>query len=1418
MTDWTKFTPIEEDEPEIDWAAFQPIDEAPKGPAQPTGRGFSSRPKEQSRELLMGDPTKADPVGDTLRQRGGPVSQEYADQVNQEYASADPAKRQQMRDAPGMAGRVARAQAAPIDSGEAYFGAPAKGALQVKEEKRRKAVTEEIAAGTRSVGDVVGDTLAQLGKGGNSIMSLPVSLLAPGGRAYNWLKQNRAALEDFESDEMRARRELYAEQVAQSPDELSKFVTSLREAVENPSVAFSVAVEQLPIMGAIVGTGGLGSLAARGAAGLASQVSPAAALVTALRGSQAIGRAGAAGGMALGGAVAAGGDAAQGTFDRLMDREATPESVLLKNPDYAAMLASGMKPEDARKEIAASKSRLAAVIAAPLGILSGSTGLERVLSGARGGAVRAGAAELGGEIAEELGTQGASNLAVKTVDPSQRLTEGFGQIAAETLLGAAPSTAAAATLGRPVEASQRSDPPFSPAAAVESTFGAAPRPIRVDEQPTEIMPAEQVAQMAQQRQAAMAQAKAAREVATTGVGLADPGAAPAAAQQAPGPEAPATAPSTPEQTAIADRFDALLGDAGKLISPESAPQVPQQPAAPTFKTRGEALVYVTENRIKGSPVQAPGGEWIVQPKGQAQEAVAKLGEIDQYTPQQRARDELAVSTFNTGVKARNSQNPAVKESTAKLDTDPSPVFRAVRGVAQQVFGLQVVSVEGIKGGDGMAFTVGKQPVAFVRKGAKPDEITVAVAGHEAYHSLARERPDLAKRYQGQLQSLLREGVVESRRSYEGQEDTPDGRAFAEEEVSADVSGSMWLREEFWRKVMEIDTDLFRSLRYRFMANMAKMLDALGASKAFAKSRSAAGKDRYNLERLVTDVAAARDITAQLWAERAMGKKLTKGEQKIDREIDAALERLPTKPEPTVGSGADGGPAAPIEEPKLDTKPDEVEPRQSRDSDKDEWNPVTYDVVEKIDMDSAGLEIKDKDELADELDEALGQRRTPRPGSTVMEASPSAIRSAGLMMESVYPRIDYKEDGSGKIARVTADGREYAFKVSPFGFDGAWTALPDQPRGEFGEALRLNNVSEEMAEAYNQRAAASISLHAEGYDLLRQIDRKQAARLLKTWRELAKTKGAFEFDGEVPATQFKPGRFTGASFVARAQQIADSLLEGSKYQFNLEPQGDNMMGFVVRDDPNQEAAIELDDDGRKPRLILHAIALNRGSGAGKAFYQVAAQIAKEYGADIVADPQGLTAVNTYRRTEQMLSAALRSGDASVIQPGYGQRIYGWEPGKTKAAKESNLIRLALASARNAKEAVPFADRLRYNLETGEFTADGLSAEGEVEAALRNKDARAMSISRSTLARAAITFEALEGEVEIPGSIRSPVLYSRDEESYTPLEALSPDNYKAAEGREVELDDGESTVRIDAAILLRDLRDRMSQARQLMDCLA
>ena len=106
-------------------------------------------------------------------------------------------------------------------------------------------------------------------------------------------------------------------------------------------------------------------------------------------------------GATLGGA-AAGGDAASDAYDQVM-----------KSPNI---------PEDQRESMARQAARQASVVPAILGGLSGATGLERIMSGARGitreGIRRTAGKEFLTEGIEEGGTKASANIAAMQYDPT----------------------------------------------------------------------------------------------------------------------------------------------------------------------------------------------------------------------------------------------------------------------------------------------------------------------------------------------------------------------------------------------------------------------------------------------------------------------------------------------------------------------------------------------------------------------------------------------------------------------------------------------------------------------------------------------------------------------------------------------------------------------------------------------------------------------------------------------------------------------------------------------------------------------------------------------------------------------------------------------------------------------------------------
>ena len=1251
----------------------------------------------------------------------------------------------------------------------------------------------------------------------------------------------------------------------------------------------------------------------------------------------------------------------------------------------------------------------------------------------------------------------------------------------------------------------------------------------------------------------------------------------------------------------------------------------------TYRSKDEAIVAAAEGRMGAvAPVKLDSGRWALQPAQGKAQPTASLKDMSAAIPVSPQEDQAAVDDLNRALgvstesmsrSSKASGGPGMVTVTKAV----SPVWEATRQ-AMAAMGVHGVAVDGLTGGDGVAWrNRNGRTVAYVSQ-RKGFEFLVGIAGHEGLHAIADENPELYGRYADQLQALLQPKAIQKRLTYERQWDPGSTKERAREEVLADISGASWLREDFWRKVAELDDNLFRQLRYRFMANMVKMLDALRLSKAFTKG------DRFAMEKLVTDVGRAVDLTAELWASKAKAGRSTKTSSR-EAAIDKAMEQAmaswgvkhsrgvlaevapnPDKPEakgwrqldaparqqvtdrvskrlmaglerltklqltlepakgayegeknpamviraegasdqdlaqlarvvgyvldqkamvvfdesdagagdqatfvkvvlPTgmstyqveslrdhimqvapalggdhtvrdgaiaygnftgfgdnpmsddafhdaidqavasfdwsgapietfrqrfrseliqpesrdgylegtiygdgnqkaaqagrdsfwrgqwggdvgvlrsvaddiirtrdgwadaqlraagvsrvaagaaqgvgelhsaggavrgvesrfgkprdgavsvigyhyskgrqstligamYGSGLKGAERARLDgadsrlkqriyfyvanskgvQPEsgvgshlhgvrldnlYDVRADELglvklgggpnawEARiidagfdgylspgtmptptavllgphsvkvdylgqhgalkYSRDADSNlpgkpddfEYNPFEYEDAEKVVVDDhlPRDDQPNKQDVQAELDAELGQKAAPTVDAQSFIGAPNRVRSAGLFMEDAFPEPTWEERTPERfVAKLEGPGQPVVATVAK-NKDGSWnaSAYRENDRSPIGkkpgEGMSLMSVSEGLAKGYAKRLAAAFWIDDEGYDLVRQVDRKAAARVTKTWKELAKLPGAFEFEPEVADPLSGKGRsFASGGNVQRAQEIADSLLAGSRFQFDVEP-GHGGIVFRPRfeDGTSGRPAWMTPESGNQ--VVFHAQELEKGSGWGKAFYQAAVLVARDLGRTVRAD-DSLTSINTYRRTEQSLSAALRSGGASTVLPGIAQRVYGFEDGKGKAVSDANLLRLLLASARNAKEIAPWADALRYDIPTQTFTIDGENADERVSEFLSTPDARATGMSKATLARAAITFEAMQGQVEIPASMPRPLLYSRAERS-TPMDDFRADGYKAMSGREVHV--GDSTT--DAGSRLARLAETIDEMRLASQC--
>ena len=631
-------------------------------------------------------------------------------------------------------------------------------------EKARAAKRAELRATAdkpRSIGDMASDAAAAFAQGGNSLLSLPVNTVSPGGDWAAWLRENGKKIASFQSPQMRAEQELLAERIAQSPGELAVFRESMREALTNPAYASSFAIQQIPILAALMATRGVGATFGRGMVGAAGRASPTVALADAISGGALAARGaqvGSSTGLAAAGMVASGGDAAENTFSELMDKQRTPTELLRKNADYVALVRAGRTEDEARKEIATSKAQLTGLLAAPLGLIDAMTGLQPMLARRALGASakKSGASEaikeIVGEQVQEIGALGLSNAVVQGINPDKQITEGFGRTAAETILGAAPF-AAATGVGTSLEARQpRPGQTFDPAGAVDRVFNAPPR---VEQQPTTVITPEEIlsAPLPQQDQAGS-------PAAGPGATRATPAAPTTEAGQATTGAAPVVAPIN-----LTDPNDVLatLRGNGPASGVQPGAAGGRADAGGVPGATGALPGGVAAGQPAGGAVNAPGGP-VGAELGAGPAPVPAVGSsnVQQPVPQAARADVHDASSGGGGqavpggpadlvAKIQSEWNVAIEQATAAgRASDVAGVPRDLRPVSDPklVEPLREVATA-ISEATGFADTTGER-VVFVESDQMPDGLNyrgravvnvkgmqkpaVFIAGHEISHT------------------------------------------------------------------------------------------------------------------------------------------------------------------------------------------------------------------------------------------------------------------------------------------------------------------------------------------------------------------------------------------------------------------------------------------------------------------------------------------------------------------------------------------------------------------------------------------------------------------------------------------------------------------------------------------------------------
>lgn len=422
----------------------------------------------------------------------------------------------------------------------------------------------------------------------------------------------------------------------------------------------------------------------------------------------------------------------------------------------------------------------------------------------------------------------------------------------------------------------------------------------------------------------------------------------------------------------------------------------------------------------------------------------------------------------------------------------------------------------------------------------------------------------------------------------------------------------------------------------------------------------------------------------------------------------------------------------------------------------------------------------------EAEQAQTQARQSPPQLEVTDAE---IKRAGLMAEEAFPDLAWRHDpdARGMQQTVEVEGLYRPGKLDKVSMNldrsGLWSV---DLRGTWvGPAMNETDgyATEDAVKQFTKRQLAAIDLKERAFDLVSTAPKALQKRLVAGWKSV-QAASARKYGS--------PGRATQS-----LKDIAIDMGVTEKHNVTITVDRDvqdarNSTQVVTFQ--NKEAGIfasailaEHRADGKK-FLTANTTEMGKG-GLGAAFYQMAAEYAARHNMTLRPEPF-LSGINSYRRTEQQIAAALRTGKSNVMVPHPVQRIYGFEDNATRIEQhDANLARLLMAGVRNARELVPGFDELRYSPATGEFTnTTGKPKDAEVKQLLKDIDARAFGVGRGTLARSVLSHMAMLDEIKLNGELvfTEPVLYServREDLDATPLRTnivyeVAPDPNDAA----------------------------------------
>jgi hypothetical protein len=279
-----------------------------------------------------------------------------------------------------------------------------------------------------------------------------------------------------------------------------------------------------------------------------------------------------------------------------------------------------------------------------------------------------------------------------------------------------------------------------------------------------------------------------------------------------------------------------------------------------------------------------------------------------------------------------------------------------------------------------------------------------------------------------------------------------------------------------------------------------------------------------------------------------------------------------------------------------------------------------------------------------------------------------------------------------------------------GFDALANWLENRTDAEvmalLAKARRYIEEGEQAAVLAGQAAPA----YARGEPQRPSVDTDD--RLVNIFTEIAKQDDAFRLPGsnatslETVIADMMPG-----ATVDDTGNILDFLNDEDRQSWPVD------RSWAIRPGKNADEVAYVYRNNKAKEVWLDISNWKEGK-QGYAVYQVVATWAHNNGYTFIGDPAGLSDKALYRRTEQMISSALRHGTTKHLAP-HARQL---EATETRAGQEvrplrwidgddaNNLREMLVSSYTNIKQIFPEIDDVTFNFSTGQFERAPVRASG------------------------------------------------------------------------------------------------------------